>query len=150
MYTEHTDTASKTVLRQQRVEWELSYVTLNAVFQAKETNHLKMLLDRDIFDNPDYQKLPKFRQLALQAYFRGVCDAVARVAGVTVPQVKIKSVPPKKTRKTRVKPDIRPVTPIPTPLPPWADIPRPELLHRSDTILPPGMSQSVASELGLV
>lgn len=129
--------ASKSVVRAHRHEWELSYEVLDAVFKAKETAHLQILLDERVYENPIYEKLPKFRQIALQAYFRGVCDALARVAGVKVPHVQPKSIPPKKVRKTRVKkPNLypTPLNPIRTPVPEW--------LNRPETILPPPELQS--------
>lgn len=150
MYSESQELghASKTVKRQANYEWELSFLTLEAVFQAKGLNQMKKLLEAGVYENPKYQHLPKFRQVALQAYFRGVCDALARTANVEIPVASFapKSRPPKKTRKVAVKPVLHPTPKAPRiPLPPWVDSMRPpaeKLLTerpraRARTILPP-------------
>ncbi len=147
MYAENEaiDQASKTVKRQANYEWELGFLTLEAVFAARGMDHLKSLLDAGIYNNPKYQNLPKFRQVALQAYFRGVCDAIARTAGVQTPEIASvapKSRPPKKTRKVSVKPKLHPTPKAPkAPLPAWVDSIRPPeekpRPHARATILPP-------------
>lgn len=133
-------TASPIIKRQARHEWELDHVVLDAVFKAKETTHLKALLERDVYADPRYVKLPKYRQMALEAYFRGVIDAVSRVAGVSAPLIaatKPRTVPPKTgknkkgSKKTIVPP---PLYPTPqgkqTPVPSWtSELPPPGLLH---------------------
>jgi hypothetical protein len=152
MYDYVTEEASPAVKRAARREWELDHAALNAVFQAKETSHLQMLLDKDIYSNPAYQKLPKFRQLAVSSYFRGVCDAIARIAGVTIPLAvaeRPKSAPPvksknkKRTSPKRPKsqaPELYPSNGIRTPLPEWLHTPPDVTLHSpmpTPTILPP-------------
>lgn len=153
MYSENEELgqASKTVKRQANYEWELGYITLEAVFAARGIDHLKKLLEAGIYNNTKYQNLPKFRQVALHAYFRGVCDAIARTAGIeapTIASVAPKSRPPKKTRKTAVKPKLHPTPHAPkAPMPAWVDTIRPreeeKMVHRPRasaralTMLPP-------------
>lgn len=131
--------ASPTIRRQAKHEWELDHKVLDAVFAAKETLHLKALLEHDVYADPRYLKLPKYRQLALEAYFRGVIDAVSRVAGVTAPLIaanRPKTVPPKvgknKRKKTMVPPPLYPSQGRQTPIPGWtSELPPPGTLIHS-------------------
>lgn len=145
--TDELATASPTTRRAARSEWELDYIVLDSVFQAKETLHLKALLEQNVYSDPRYNRLPRYRQVALEAYFRGVIDAVSRVAGVSAPLIsaqKPKSVPPKKkgrkTDKTTMVPP--PLYPTPrgktTPIPEWtSELPPPNtLLHQNATPFP--------------
>jgi hypothetical protein len=147
---EEMASASPTIKRQARHEWELDFKVLESVFQARETMHLKLLLEQNVYGDSRYIKLPKFRQVALEAYFRGVVDAVSKMAGVQAPLIaatRPKSSPPKKGKNrqqvSKAPPPLYPSPMAPTsPLPDWA---RP-------TIIPPPTLHSPfppAADLGL-
>lgn len=135
-------------------EWELSHVVLNTVFMARDTQQLRQLLEAQVYAHKYYDKLPKYRQLALEAYFRGVCDAVARFAGATVPLVaeKPKSIPPVRKNKPRAKrvsktpaaqhvPVMYPTNPPTSPLPGWITptIIPPPTVHQPASPFPPAV-----------
>lgn len=126
MITNIEESTSPLVKRQARIEWALDHIVLDAVFKAKETEHLKLLLERDIYASPDYVKLPKYRQLAVEAYFRGVCDAIARVAGAQAPTIAIerpkaapRTTPKRKPGRPKKVPSLYPSKGIHTPIPEW-------------------------------
>lgn len=126
---QQSDTASPATKRAAKHEWELSHIVLQTVFLARDTAQLQQLLQRDVYEHKYFAKLPKYRQIALDAYFRGVCDAVARVAGIVAPlsTERPKTVPPprkNKPRKTVPPVSKTPMYPTPNaptaPLPDWA------------------------------
>lgn len=104
--------------------------------------HLKALLEQDVYADPRYAKLPKYRQIALEAYFRGVVDAVSRIAGVTAPLIaatRPKTQPPKKgkNKKTIVPPPLYPSQGKTSQVPNWVtELPPPNALIHSPTPFP--------------
>lgn len=132
---------SPTIRRQARHEWELDFVVLDSVFQAREAAELQKLLVANVYADPRYVKLPKYRQIALEAYFRGAVDAISRMqlpAPMFSPQ-RPKTVPPKKGKnkpkrtKTMIPPPpLHPSNGAPAAPPPWASVPMPStLIHSS-------------------
>lgn len=97
------------------------------MFLARDTQQLQQLLQRDVYEHRYFAKLPKYRQIALDAYFRGVCDAVARVAGIVAPlsAERPKTVPPpRKNRPKKTNPPPKaPTSMYPTPNAPTAPLP---------------------------
>lgn len=136
---QQSDNASPATKRAAKHEWELSHVVLQTVFLARDTAQLQQLLQRDVYGHAHFQKLPKYRQIALDAYFRGVCDAVARVAGIVAPlsAERPKTVPPpRKNRPKKTVPPTKERTPAsmyPTPNAPTSPLPD----WARPTIIPP-------------
>lgn len=136
--------ASPAIRRQAAHEWALDHVVLDSVFAAKETLHLKALLEQNVYADPRYLRLPKYRQVALEAYFRGVVDAVSRVAGVSAPLIaasRPKTAPPKKgknkTKTTMVPPPLYPSQGKQTPIPGWTtELPPPNVMIHAPTPFP--------------
>lgn len=122
-----TESASRTVKRQAAYEAELDSRLIECVFSAGTPAQLKELVERTVFSDVKYAQLPKYRQIALEAYFRGVMDALARVSGVHAPPIsmaRVRTSPPprpKKARKPRTTTPLHPTQPtaIKTPVPSW-------------------------------
>jgi hypothetical protein len=140
MIATDVQTASPAVKRQARYEWELDHIILDAAWGARNTQDLRQQLDKKVFSDPRYDRIPKYRQIALEAYTRGVLDAMARFAKLpesAVPHVeRPKARPsdrPKRGSKT-VPPSLHPTPragtadlpgwtmPPPPPFPPAADL----------------------------
>jgi hypothetical protein len=153
---QNDDSVSPATKRAAAHQWELSHVVLNTVFMARDTSQLRQLLDTQVFQHKYYNRLPKYRQIALEAYFQGAVDAISRQSGLSVPlqAERPKSIPParknrpKATKKpqqqvSKAPPPLYPSPMAPTsPLPDWA---RP-------TIIPPPTLHSPfppAADLGL-
>lgn len=122
-------TASPRVQRQARQEWELDHELLDAVFAARTSDGLRVSVST-VFHSAKYGRLPKYRQLALEAYTRGAIDAMARSAGIDRMMPPMRTAPAKvgKNRKRVTQPiGPRPVVPnlhpspggVQTPLPSW-------------------------------
>lgn len=113
-------TASKTVQRQASYHWELNHVVLDLVFSARDTLHMQEMLGDKLYSDPGFQKLPLYRQLAIDSYLAGVLDGLARTTlGAVARPDRPKSVPPKKgkNKQKSVPPKLYPsngsVYPIP-------------------------------------
>lgn len=149
------DQGSPATKRAAKHEWELSHVVLQTVFMARDTAQLSQLLTANIYEHKHYDKLPRYRQLSLEAYFRGLCDAIAHMAGGTamLGQERPKTVPPPRKNKPRAKvktpskpPQLFPTpTAVQTPLPDWArpTIVPPPTLHAP---FPPAMDYHAPAE----
>lgn len=131
MIATHLETASRQVKRQARYEWELDHQVLDAVFTARSAAHMQQQLREQVYDDPRYTKLPKYRQIALEAYFRGVADAVARLGGakpITIPPPAVAKEKPRARPSERPKRNTTPApavtvnnpkAPVVDELPPW-------------------------------
>lgn len=136
MHASQVEHASHVVKRQARYEWELDHLILESVFSAGSAGQLKDLVQHTVFNDPKYGKLPKYRQIALEAYFRGAMDALARVSGAprapAVAALGLKTAPRKAAKKrTKVdpQPQLYPSQGIRTPVPEYfrpISVPPPE------------------------
>lgn len=147
MRANNVETASKVVKRQARYEWELDHMVLESVFSAGSPDQLRALVQTTVFDDNRYTRLPKYRQVALEAYFRGAMDALARVAtapGLVAPAIAAASLrtAPARQRKVSVKRTVPPLydatAGLKTPIPGW-------MIPTSKRSAPPPIGPSLTS-----
>jgi hypothetical protein len=115
---------SAKVARQARYEWELDHTILNVVFSAGSAEEFGEAVRSTVYADQRYARLPKYRQIACEAYARGALDALARVAAGDAPKLKLKlkTAPARRGKNGRRSepPALHPSPKAPTfPLPEW-------------------------------
>lgn len=85
MTTRDLNKASKTTVRTAKYEWQLDESVLSAVIDSRSVREMKKRLS-DIYESNEFSKLPVYRQVAVQAYFRGAADAMAKMNNPLAPR----------------------------------------------------------------
>lgn len=104
MKVRNVSNACPRVKQQARHEWELDRTILETIFAAESPDNLQASLTTNVFEDSRYRQLPKYRQLACEAYARGVLDALAtlrapQLASVQPPPVALVRTAPRVSAK---------------------------------------------------
>lgn len=79
-------TASPKTKRAVRYEFELEHEALDCVFSANNTKEFRLLIEARVLSDCRFDRLPAYRQVAVDAYVRGALDAMARIHGLPISQ----------------------------------------------------------------
>jgi hypothetical protein len=77
-------TASPKTKRSVRYEFELEHTALDCVFAATNTRDFKLQIEARVIADARFERLPAYRQVAVDSYVRGALDALARMHGLAV------------------------------------------------------------------
>lgn len=100
-------TASPKTKRAVRYEFELEHEALECVFAANNTKEFRLMMEARVLADARFDRLPAYRQVAVDAYVRGALDAMARLHGLPVsqapasvqPQPRMPSAPPRASKR---------------------------------------------------
>lgn len=98
MTTRDLTKASRTTIRTAKYEWTLDEAVLDAVMESRTIREMRKHLV-EVLNSNEYDKLPTYRQVAVQAYFRGAADAMARAANPDAPMHPFLPPPPPKPKR---------------------------------------------------
>lgn len=77
--------ASPKTKRAIRYEYELEHIALlDCVFSANNTREFRLLMEARVLADARFERLPAYRQVALDAYVRGCLDTLAHQQGLSL------------------------------------------------------------------
>lgn len=114
MIVGQVNTACPKVKRQARYQAELSGEVINTIFAATSPGELTANMAVRVFNNEKFDRLPKYRQVAMEAYAQGALDAMARLAGQHAAHARPATQPPKAAPRVR-RPRMASQAPAPMP-----------------------------------
>lgn len=82
------------VKRQARYQAELSGEVIDTIFASTSPGELTANMAVRVFNNEKFDRLPKYRQVAMEAYAQGALDAMARLAGSHAAHARPSTPPP--------------------------------------------------------